>query len=286
MKISITILLIFGTVFLSEVFAQVDKLSPRINISYYRKGDDIPTVKVRVQKRIERRFYPMKGVVVEAYFNSESEEYYMGNAETDSKGEGSIEIPIRLMSEWHDLNAFSFIAVMNASDSTEYASENQEIVKSRLTLTAGEDSTITALLVRKTDSVWMPEPEVEVKFYIKRFFGDILVTDDYLETEEDGSISMKFDDEVPGNEKGELTLIAKVQDHDEFGNLEAYRLTNWGVPTIDDNTRFEERSLWSTRSHAPYWLLILANTIIFTVWGVILYLVLLVFKIKKLSHSN
>jgi hypothetical protein len=77
-----------------------------------------------------------------------------------------------------------------------------------------------------------------------------------------------------------------IEDHDEFGSIFAFTMKKWGKPTVDDNSAFERRTLWSTRDKTPYWLLVFPNLIIFGVWGVIVYLVLQIFKIKKLSKQN
>jgi hypothetical protein len=53
-----------------------------------------------------------------------------------------------------------------------------------------------------------------------------------------------------------------------------------GVPIVDEST-FDERTMWSPRSKTPLFLLIFPNLIILGIWGLIIYLILNLFKLKK-----
>ena len=277
--IILTLLLGYGVVF--NCHSQDEKVDPRLDISYFKSGDDLPYLKIRVRKRIERRYFPMTGVQARVYFGEESKDNLIGEITTDDKGEGIVSIPSALMSTWNYQDSFEFLAFMAETDSTEEVMESLEIVKSRIRLSTSEDSVITAIFERKGEEGWVPEEEVELKVFLKRHFGKLPATEDYLETDEDGVLDFKFEQQVPGDKDGKLTFGVMIEDHDEFGNVTAFTTTNWGVPTMDDNTTFSKRTLWATRDKVPIWLLLLANFIIAGVWGVIIYLGVQIYKIKK-----
>lgn len=272
----------------SVCFSQDEKIEPRVDMTYYKTSDDIPYLKVRVRKRPDRRYYPMEGVAVMTFFNKQSEEMKIGQVITNDKGEGTVELPGDLMGLWNSLDEFEFIAFIDETDSTEEASESLIITKARISLSSEEDSTITAKIERKTEEGWIPEEDVQVKFFVKRDFGRLPVSEEYLATDSTGIIKVKYDPEkeIPANKEGRLVIGGFVEDHDEFGNLFHYMTTNWGTVTIDDNTAFEKRSLWAPRNNVPLWLLITANFIIASVWLVVIYLIMQIFKIKKLSNVN
>jgi hypothetical protein len=105
-------------------------------------------------------------------------------------------------------------------------------------------------------------------------------------TDSSGSVTVEFKkDSLPGDGKGNIFLAAKVEDNDTYGNLLIEKSVPWGVALKPDNNFFSQRTLWTTSNRTPPWLLFMAYTMIFIVWGTILYLVRQMFKIKKLSKD-
>lgn len=266
-----------------------DKISPRMDINYTYVNGESPRVAVRVRKRIERRYYPIQGAQVKVYFNTTdaSEEALIGEVITNGKGIGEMSFPQKFIAEWESLSEFDMHASIVPDDSLEEASELVTIQKARLEVEAeedGDDRKVTALVERYSDGEWTPVEEVELKLFIKRDFGRIALGEDFYSTDADGAAETDFDVEVPGDENGAITIGAFVEEHDEFGSLFAYKNLNWGVATMDDNSEFDERTLWATRDKTPVWLLIFPNLIIIGVWGAIGYLVWQIFRIKKLAN--
>jgi hypothetical protein len=88
---------------------------------------------------------------------------------------------------------------------------------------------------------------------------------------------------LPGDEKGNLVLIARVDENDTYGNLSVVKTVPWGVAVKPNTKFFEQRTLWSTRFRTPLWLLGMAISIMAGVWGTIIYLVFQLVKVKKLG---
>jgi hypothetical protein len=265
--------------------AQEEKIAPRVDISYFRFGDDLPHIQILVRKRIQRRYFPMEGVRIRAYFNGESAEDEMGSSTTNERGIGSIEIPTVLMEDWHSMDEFEFIATVDPTDSSEAVTETISIHKARIRLSTSQDRMITAVIERSEAGEWIPEEDVELKFFIKREFGRLPITEDPLTSDAEGSIEIEFTDTLPGDESGVLTMGGWLEDHAEFGNIIAFTSTTWGTPTVDDNSSFNKRTLWSTRDRTPLWLLIFPNLIIAGIWGIILFLIYQIIRIKRISKS-
>ncbi len=281
-------LAIIGLLGYSTVFAQA-KVEPRIDIMYTYINGQSPAVGVKVRKRIDRRYYPIAGVQTILYFQDEDDESEIGVITTDGNGFGSIEIPARLLSKWKEMSEFELYAKIHDSDSLVEASESVAIKKARVSLDGkvdDESKTVIATVEKFENDEWSPAGDVELKIFIKRDFGRLPIGEDSYSTDEEGSVKAGFETEIPGDEKGNIVVGAFVEDHEDFGSLFAYKELKWGVPTIDDNTEFNERNLWSTRDKTPIWLLVFPNLIIIGVWGTIGYLVLQIFKLKKLSKQN
>jgi hypothetical protein len=77
-----------------------------------------------------------------------------------------------------------------------------------------------------------------------------------------------------------------VEENDIIGNLSVQKTVAWGVPAKYDNNFFNQRTLWSTRFQTPVWLLLIAYSIILSVWGTLVYLIFQLIKIKKLGKKQ
>src|SRR6185436_20890645 len=133
---------------------------------------------------------------------------------------------------------------------------------------------------------WAPVKDVELKASIKRLGGDLGINDKAsFTTDSLGEVKGEFKrDSIPGDANGNVVLVAKVEDNDNYGNLSIEKTVKWGAPFKYVST-FDERSLFATRDRAPIWLLFIVFVVVTIVWGTLIYLVIQIFKIRKLGRQ-
>ena len=122
-------------------------------------------------------------------------------------------------------------------------------------------------------------------------FADLVTMESIKEegytTDSLGQINAEFKvDSLPAvDAKGNIIIVAKTEDNELFGNVSMEKTIPWGkYYTTESN--FGKRSLWATRDRTPLWLLFMAYSIIAIVWGVIIYLIVQIIKIKNLSKET
>ena len=82
-------------------------------------------------------------------------------------------------------------------------------------------------------------------------------------TDTAGGIAVEFKrDSLPGDEQGNFTLIAKIDDNETYGNLRIEKVVPWGTAVVYDRDFFDQRNLWTTRFRSPFWLLFMAYGIV------------------------
>jgi len=287
-KYRVTAFIIFITLaYSTTTFAQEDKISPRINISFQRSDQNPAQILLNVRKRIEGRFLPMQGIAVNVSMVTEFDDLDLGTTNTDSNGLAQIEFTNNIMAQWDTLSEVEFIATIAESDSTTESEESLLISHARIRISAEDDHLFSAVVEKRiSQGEWEPVADVELKFFIKRYFGLLPVGDEFYTTDENGEIEMEFDSVIPGDAEGNILLGCLIDDNEEFGTISATISKKWGTAFFDDNAEFNRRTLWSTRDKTPYWLLIFPNLIILGVWGLIVYLVFQIIKIKKLQNQS
>jgi hypothetical protein len=110
-------------------------------------------------------------------------------------------------------------------------------------------------------------------------FNPLRIGEEFNNTDEDGRIMVPIEQGIPGVD-GNLTFEVVLNESDDFGTVKAMVIGHVGVPIVDEST-FDQRTMWSPRNKTPIFLLIFPNLLIIGIWGLIVYLILNLFKLSK-----
>ena len=140
-----------------------------------------------------------------------------------------------------------FVQNLFAQDST---AEAKAAIK--ISCLKGDSLNQVKATVTKLDSAGtvIPAKDVEVHVYVKKSFGLLPIEGDNLTTDENGEATVDFPADLPGDASGNVTVIAKVEDNDELGNLETAKSVKWGSPVSNMHIR-DIRTLWASGKNAP-----------------------------------
>lgn len=275
---------------INNLVAQDSTASPTLlGIRYFLPENKVPYVEISTRKKVGRKFEPVKGIPVNVYFNEASAANLLGKIVTGPQGVGRVALPASLKESWDSMDEFKFLAVSDSTPGEEPLSGDLTIKKAILVIdTSSADGirSVTAQLKEKKGNEWVPVKEIEMKLGIKRILGNLTAGEAETYTSDStGTAIAEFKrDSIPGDDKGNIFLVARVEDNDVYGNLVVEKSVPWGK-AVQADTHFWHRTLWSTGDRAPGWLLFLALSIIMGVWGVVIYLVRQLFKIKKMGRE-
>lgn len=133
----------------------------------------------------------------------------------------------------------------------------------------------------ENDSIGDPVSEIDLYFYVERTFSLLPIGDVFNTTEENGEVKIEFPSDLPGDSVGNVKIIVKILEADEYTDTEVQKTIDWGKVTRFSNKQ-TERSLWAAGANAPISLLLLTNLLILTVWGIIVYIIYKIVQISKL----
>ena len=114
---------------------------------------------------------------------------------------------------------------------------------------------------------------------VQRLFRPLRIGEEFNSTDEHGTIIVPIEEGIPGID-GNLIIEVVLKDSDDYGTVKAMISAPLGKPIVDEST-FDQRKMWSPRDKTPLFLLIFPNLIIFGMWGLIVYLIINLFKIHK-----
>jgi hypothetical protein len=274
------------------IIAQDDSTKPEfsVNIHHFTINNSFQYLLVEAKTKVDNKWKPLKGQVFQLYLDSNSAQNLITKVQTDSSGKAKAIIPADLKSLWDAASTHKFIAVSEGTFKEEETTTESEISKAKILIDTSNTSgarTANVQVMKWENNDWTPAKDVEVKIGIKRSGGDLKIGDEETYTTDSlGQVAGEFKrDSLPGDEKGNLVLIAKVEDNDNYGSLSVEKTVPWGIH-INPSNNFGQRTLWAARGKAPIWLMFMAYSIIAAVWGVILYLILQIIKISKLGKKE
>jgi hypothetical protein len=231
---------------------------------------------------------PVQFSIVNLYLNENSKLGMMGNITTDENGEGSVPLSKKFADQSDTLSEFTFIGSLMNDPRLADAEMELPIKKSTLELSLYEEDSVKyakAILKEKNEEgEWIPVPEVEIGFFVQRYFSLLSVAEYPVSTDENGEAIFEFPEELKGDSVGDLHIVVKIDANDNYGTLIASSNKKWGVPV--KNIISEERLLSGSRKNAPLTLVIISSTIVLAVWSVIVYIILQLFKIKSLHKQK
>jgi len=270
----------------STVLAQdTEKNNVSLSLNYYLSNNSVPYLLVRAKTKIEGKFKPVTNIPVSLYLDKEDAATLIGKVNTNDKGEATAIIPASLKQEWNTTLKHTFLASFEGNKSFDSVRTDLTVGKAKIIIDTTSDRKVTATVYEMKDTVWTPVKGVELKIAVRRLDADLSVNETAtFTTDSTGTASADFKrDSIPGDAKGNIILIAKVEDNDQYGNLLIEKEVPWGGKFVSVS-EFDRRTLFATRDKAPLWLQFIAYSIVIVVWGILIMLVLNVFKIKKLGE--
>jgi len=129
------------------------------------------------------------------------------------------------------------------------------------------------------EKIRQPVANAEVKLFVKRYFGNLLI-DEPRTTDSQGIVLFSFPVTLPGDADGNVQLVAKPSDETAFGEMKVDTTLSLGVATYRPPLN-EPRALWNVVQKTPIWLLLTFTFTVLAVWGLIVYVLLLVRSIYK-----
>ena len=292
MKTLLKLVAILAFAFIGKtVFAQKEtKTDILVSYRYFVKNNTLPYLLVQTKIKADNKLQVLPGVVLKLFLDQSIPENLIAKVRTDEKGIAKAALPVSLKTIWDSSATHKFLAVVEATSLEEETSTELEITKAKIVLdTVTEEGIrkVTAQVLGLENGEWTPVKDLEVKIGVRRLGGDIKIgEEENYTTDSLGQLTAEFKiDSLPADDKkGNIVLIAKTEDNDRFGNLFQEKTVPWGA-YFERQTNFNQRSLWATRDKTPIWLLLMAYSIVAAVWGVILYLIFGLVKIKNLGKT-
>jgi len=253
-------------------------ISPSIDFTAVQKGDNSIDLKAGMRAKVKGQFINLYKMKVSFFQVLNEEEIPIGFKITD--GNGKTVFNVKGDSLKTDAEGkLQFKVVFAGNKAMESAEEFVSFKRARLEITPVKEDSLLTVQVKLVDigtGEEVPVKETTVGIFVTRMFLPMKVGEGT--TDENGEASIEFPNNLPGDAKGNITILAKLEENDSYGNLEASATEKWGIP-VSDKPEEQPRALWS--SHPPLWMLITFAILMVTVWGHYIVIVYELFRLRK-----
>ncbi|MGB3008443.1 MAG: hypothetical protein WBC06_18145 [Chitinophagaceae bacterium] len=256
-------------------------ISPSLDFLGVQKGDNTIDLKAGLKAKVKGQFINLYKMKVSFFQVVGEEEKELGFVITDRNGKAVLNVKTDSMQAGAE-GKVQFKAVFAGNKAMDPAEEITEFKRARLEITPIKEDSLLSVQVRLVDigtGEEVPVPETLVGVFVKRFFNPMKVGEGT--TDENGEALVEFPSNLPGDPQGNLTLMAKLDENEVYGYLEASVVApKWGVP-VSDKIEDQPRALWS--SHPPLWMLITFAILMIVVWG---HYAVIVFELIRLRKEQ
>lgn len=280
-KMLIYIILFFSVLpfFPVDLFSQeVQVINPYIQLQYFKNSDDQRILQTILTYSKNRMEIPLSGMEI-TFFTGMEKKGSLATVFTDNKGVAKFEIASDMILSTNRDGTWSFSSEFKGNDTIKSGTSEITVKDVRLDLVLSLIDTIKTITVNafvKENGTEKPVSGEAIKVYVPRMFSLLPINE--LTLDEAGTASVEFPPDLPGDSSGLLTIIAKFEENQTFGNVEKRSTLKWGVPTKYSEPKFH-RALWTKT--APKWMIYTLSVLLAGVWGHYLFAIISLIRIRN-----
>ena len=251
-------------------------ITPSAEFTGIQKTGDSIQLKAVLKTKIKGSFIKLPLLKVKFLQVIDTATKELGFVITDQMGKAVLNFKVDPLTAGKD-GKLHFKAVFTGNKSMEPAEEELTIKRARLEITAAKEDSVLNAKIKLVDlAADTAIKGTVVGIFVHRSFSLLKIGEGT--TDDNGEATVEIPNSLPGDAKGNITLLAKLDENETFGNLEASVVQKWGIP-VSDKLEDQPRALWS--SHPPLWMLITFFILMGIVWGHYIVIVVQLFRLRK-----
>lgn len=263
-----------------SAYSQGEKYRARVSLEHVKVMDEEAYIDISAKFKGEGGFESANDLEFNIYRQvNEDSLVYLGQVKTNAEGKAKFDLK-DTMKHLDSTGIYTYMVAIE--DNEKFRDTDKSISFSEANLSVDItmiDSTYQIIAVL-TDAESNPLKGEFLKVGLKRFYGSLSIGQDNYETDGNGSILVPIEDRMPGVE-GNLTFEVILKESDAYGTIKSVITAPIGT-RIEDESTFDERTMWSPPDKTPLYLLIFPNLMILGVW---IPLFLLTFNLYRISKS-
>ena len=258
-----------------DIEEESEMLSPSMDLVAVQKGDQSVDLRVALKAKFKGNFINLHSLKVKYSVKDGEEAKELGHSITNAQGKTIFNVkPSDIIAD--ETGSMTFKAIFEGNKLIEATEEEVSFYSATIKVNPSNEDSVLTMAVQVMDGQKNPLAESVIGIYVKRMFNPLKIGE--ITTDENGEGSLEIPAGLPGDATGNLTLIAKLDEDEKYGNLETSSIQKWGLP-VSDKIHELPRALWS--QHPPIWMLVTFILLISVVWGHYFVIIYELFRLRK-----
>lgn len=206
----------------------------------------------------------------------------LATVNTDKSGKASIILP---ENQNYLKDADGYITVVAKFEATNALEEQVEEIRFKdlfLDMTVEEADSVKTVSVKaytlNTKGEEIPVESADIGFYVDGMLAKLKINEGTIE---EGYYEFEYDQQIPGDKKGNMKIYAMIEENDDYANVVQSKMSSFGTKIAVTNVT--KNQLWSNA--APVWMYIVLSALLIGVWLNFAYTISNLFKINKEGKS-
>ena len=249
-----------------------------IHLTFYQ-SDSINELKATVTTSLDGDTKPLNDVSVGFYNINGTEEFLLGNIRTNENGEAVLILTKSTEFSRNSEENITFLVKFNGNEKYSFATAEISVREVEMEISFVEIDSVKTIVATAHEigvgGEMTPLENMDVYFYVPRSFSMLNIGEEWFE---EGQCNIDFPVTLPGDSLGNLSIIARIEDSDIYGNVETQAIKDWGTPLLPVIVE-KRRGLGDT--DAPLWMVYTLIILLSAVWFHYLYILYTIYLIKK-----
>ena len=266
-----------------------EKAAAKLKLSYAKHMDGTYEIKAHAFVKKGKEIEHCTGINIGLYTDADYEKQ-VSKEPTDEMGMTTLKLTTAEAAKFKDSTGhYHFYCRIEKNE--KYKSQEADVSAMDAVITANfKQQSDTERIVEASLSIYdektgklVPGAKMPLKCFVKRSLCSLPVGEDLHYTDSTGHVAINFPNDIPGDAKGTLTVIVKLDEDDNYGSVIFEKEVTWGKHLEASENPIGHRSLIGARNNAPWFMVIAINAMLLTIWGYLFFVVYELYRIKKLS---
>lgn len=270
------ILVVSGLIPINLSGQDKSKILPNLDFAYQKHQDGNRLLSARLSVFQNRVTYPIANQAILFSIGKDT----ISTISTDKDGNAFLVIQAGAKLPKNKDGAIEFKTAFPGNDTLEPVSGQLTYKDVNLSMELEEKDSIRTVRIKLTEmndkGDSLPVVGQKVNTYVERMLSLLKISEET--SDEKGMIHFEFPRDLPGEANGVITVLARIEDNDKYGNVETKESRGWGIP-VDQSIIEAHRALWT--QIAPVWMIITLTILLSGVWGHYIYVIVQLIMIKK-----
>ena len=281
--------------FSSTMFAQEDDEVTEFDIKQFKtvfkfntkkQADNsrILEVEFLIQNKKDRKDkIPVYEAEIEFYNTTSEDDILIGMAKTSKEGIAQFIAPPTQQYSLDEEGYINLSARFKGNKKLKSTDDDIAVKDLSLELNLEEIDSINTVIVKAftIDSLGskIPLKKADVIIAVKGMLSNMPIDDGTIRN---GNYEFEFPTDIPGDENGNVTVIAMIDDNDDYATVLQEKSAIWGIHEYE-KIKSPKNTLWSEA--APIWMYIVLTILLVGVWANFIYTIVNLFRIKKAGEK-